>query len=36
MTALLLPLEEKLLLNAYWFDYIPIVIYFAFVIGWVS
>ena len=33
MTALLLPLEEKLLLNAYWFDYIPIVIYFAFVIG---
>ena len=33
MTALLLPLEEKLLLNAYWYDYIPIVIYFAFVIG---
>lgn len=33
MTALLLPLEEKLLLNAYWFDYIPIVIYFAFVVG---
>lgn len=34
MTALLLPLEEKLLLNAYYeFDYIPIVIYFAFVIG---
>ena len=33
MTALLLPLQEKLLLNAYWFDYIPIVIYFAFVIG---
>ncbi len=33
MTALLLPMEEQLLLNAYWFDYIPIVIYFAFVIG---
>lgn len=26
-------MEDQLLLNAYWYDYIPIIIYFAFVIG---
>lgn len=31
MTGVLL--EQDLLLNAYWYDYIPIVIYFAFVLG---